>query len=302
MVLASRADLAVQTAKYIFRTYQEAILSRRCVLFTDYQVYFVCHLSNCREAVLVHASEQKAVAEEEVFTLDAAHFQGEHHIIGGSLLRRFTNHIVEYSGRNLTYEQDALPAFTGLLSQTPFCTFDGIPIATDEAHSPETAFAVGLWWKSAYFREQRRDVSLTRRDQFPSWTWAGWSGPVSYPGDFGLWAGRDDGNFMQVNEDVFDTRFKLEDIAGHTQTLQAIVEGKQNTHHKTLSSLRYTLNIVARVYQLRFQARKGKIILCKCHPQAEHDGPVAASDWWEDAVFFEQPAAGNDKFQGILQK
>src|ERR1700677_1024332 len=32
-------------------TYQEAILSRRCLIFTDQQVYFVCRLTTSCEAV-----------------------------------------------------------------------------------------------------------------------------------------------------------------------------------------------------------------------------------------------------------
>jgi len=35
-------------------TYQEAILSRRCLIFPDQQVYFVCRLKTCCEAVVEH--------------------------------------------------------------------------------------------------------------------------------------------------------------------------------------------------------------------------------------------------------
>lgn len=75
-------------------------------------------------------------------------FQREQEDVPDSLLRSFTNHITEYSGRILTFKSDMLNAFCGLLSRAPLYSYHGIPIAISSSNDTTAdfaaAFVVGL--------------------------------------------------------------------------------------------------------------------------------------------------------------
>jgi hypothetical protein len=125
---------------------------------------------------------------------------------------------------------------------------------------------------------------------------------VNYPGTHGIGARRDDGLLMEDDQNIFEARFELEDTDGSMQTLDAFIDGQQEGDYTLLSSLRYTLIIEARVYQLQFHAWNSAFALCKCRPRTIHEGPLAPSDWWQDAFFFEQPASAGQKYQRMIKK
>jgi hypothetical protein len=81
----------------------------------------------------------------------------------------------EYTQRNLTYEDDILNAFTGILT-----ALDKIFPAGFWFGIPEMFFTACLLWQP--------ETTITRRclsgdnfyeSNFPSWSWTGWVGPVS---------------------------------------------------------------------------------------------------------------------------
>ncbi|KAK4211612.1 hypothetical protein QBC37DRAFT_319890, partial [Rhypophila decipiens] len=153
-------------------TYQEAHLSRRCLYFTDHQVYFVCPTTESIEAVL-HTEKQTPILPP--------------------LIRRETwsismlvHHIEVYSRRELTYEVDRLNAFRGLLSRSGFASYHGLPLYTPPfrgldaptSRNFDFAFARGLFWqppgpdRKAVFREPWRG--------FPRWSWVASGGDVGF--------------------------------------------------------------------------------------------------------------------------
>jgi hypothetical protein len=166
-------------------------------------------------------------------------------------------------------------------------------------------FAIGLWWHPVYSNQTGKYTSLTRRHHFPSWTWAGWKGPVEYPGEHGIGNTSTTGDFMGVNTCRFDIQFLLEDTKQNISTLEDALDGTWGTH-VAISPTLYTLVLHTKVFQLRFQPKLGadrQVCLCKCHPQATHDGPVAPADWWQDAVFIEQPGSTKDaRYQRMIRK
>lgn len=152
-------------------TYQEAMLSRRCLIFTDLQVYFVCRKSTQSEAINKH-STLTAVGDE----LPSALFKPRLRtgIEKKSTLHEFQDHVLRYSQRALTYERDGLNAFRGILARSPYRSCWAIPIV-GTPEDPELGFARGLSWNDNVFSS-----GLKRRRAFPSWSWTGWIGEIRY--------------------------------------------------------------------------------------------------------------------------
>lgn len=119
-------------------TYQEALLSRRRLIFTD------------DWAILQYRGEDRVRASSGIFA-----------------------HINEYTRRNLTYPSDSLNAFLGVLKayeqlRPAAMHIWGVPflVGSDGAIRQP---GYGLLWRA------NRRTSLRRVEGIPSWTWAGWT-------------------------------------------------------------------------------------------------------------------------------
>ncbi|KAI2630336.1 heterokaryon incompatibility protein-domain-containing protein [Hypomontagnella submonticulosa] len=136
-------------------TYQEAIFSRKCVVFTRREMYFQCRSMTCRETVCRPGTPA-------LFTSS----------LGGSV-RAAWGHITAYSSRKLSFDSDALNGMLGIfrqyrMSQNPVFNFWGIPFSGDTRESAEQSFLLGICWSFTIHAEGRR------RHDFPSWSWTGW--------------------------------------------------------------------------------------------------------------------------------
>lgn len=160
-------------------TLQEALLSPRCIYISDHQVYFECNAMQCSESLNVtsswiHQSQRALVLVEQDFdgerfghgtlrnVLPGVGKPKDYMMIYGTLLSL-------YSYRDMKNESDGLNAFSGILQHLqavahPSGFFWGLPV--DELNW-------SLLWCSY--------SQLTRRDGFPTWSWAGWKGAI-YPG------------------------------------------------------------------------------------------------------------------------
>ena len=198
-------------------TYQEAVLSRRRLVFTDQQVYFECRGMYCYEDLNLPL--------ENLHTKDQQHFKSEFCSASNMSLfpRRLgrtgwevVERIEEYSRRTLREPKDILDAFKGVMSvlekspqQVRHCF--GVPIlprppkpsglgygSTDEAQdiydsytwSPSVGFCLGLCWNLP------AGTVLNRRTGFPTWSWAGWIGDIKWG------VSREDWSTVQGNKDL----------------------------------------------------------------------------------------------------
>jgi hypothetical protein len=202
-LLASRpSESIIQASTWNKRawTFQERILSRRCVLFVadkkvGNRVYFQCQSTN-----LGH----------DIYPVDTG--SGWHSDWRKSPLRTrselekcpirfYMNCVRQYTGRNLTKPSDILNAFDGVskLMQTsmnaPF--YFGLP---------SSHFDFALLWSPKTGRKRRTRCAPTKdteqsieaekhccdKWEFPSWSWSGWEdiddakrgAAVHYPADF----------------------------------------------------------------------------------------------------------------------
>ena len=160
-------------------TLQEAYLSPRCLFFTDHQIYFDCSAMLCSES-LDHTNSWAHNLSPASNPTDRGFFSWITDQIGaggyrmplrdpGRRLETWGIKLNMYSFRHMTKDEDALRAFDGiaqhLQSVYPHGFYYGLPVED---------FDWGLLWWS--------QEPLSRRKGFPSWTWAGWKGPLWFGG------------------------------------------------------------------------------------------------------------------------
>ena len=161
-------------------TLQEALLSPRCLYISDHQLYFECNAMQCCESLdqsrsWAHNLSCDSTPSKQGFLswMVAQHGSGclknpidsfsEKYLLWGTMVN-------QYSYRNMTNDEDALNAFLGILQCMETLYEDGffwgLPVAD---------FQWGLLWQA--------ETTSTRREGFPTWSWAGWKGVVSpcYP-------------------------------------------------------------------------------------------------------------------------
>lgn len=158
-------------------TLQEALLSQRSIYFTDHQVYFECNaMQTCETIDTSQSWIHNATRDLATYTNNP---NGT--ILGHGTLRNapvlpgisdrpreaYGTLISLYSRREMSFEEDTLNAFGGIMQHLKdlgyvngFCW--GLP---------EDDLNWSLNWCAL--------TNLTRREQFPAWSWAGWRGIIS---------------------------------------------------------------------------------------------------------------------------
>lgn len=136
-------------------TYQEAILSRRLVVFTDEQIYWECGRMSAEESLLIplnliHTGPETDWHYNESYMAPGI-FRNAKHTVNltaissersrpsiDSLYQAFDSHIHGYSKRSLTYESDTFDAIEGVFqryiiySESPVKLILGLPVLASE--------------------------------------------------------------------------------------------------------------------------------------------------------------------------
>ncbi|KAF9630445.1 hypothetical protein BFW01_g1007 [Lasiodiplodia theobromae] len=164
-------------------TYQEALLSRRRLFFTDY-----CYLHDCGECH-IEGNESMRFESWTQCPLFVNHGKVKEHSLWMSynlspVIPDVCDRIQEYSMRKLSYQSDSLNAIMGVLhtfesSNPPIYHYQGVPIIPPaEAlldFDPRTTLMDGFvqslrWCLDTHGVKKRRPA-------FPSWSWVGWDNP-----------------------------------------------------------------------------------------------------------------------------
>jgi hypothetical protein len=176
------ARFEIQQSKWNTRgwTYQEGLLARRRLVFTDTQVYFQCNAMHCLESI--HAPLKPLHIQNGARMRDSVDMSRvfPHRTVGEepSVL---PSRINEYLQRSLTFEKDILDAFRGVLAayERQFSGSRRTLAAISVPATPSlTALASCLswrWWCSD--SDILASAMMERRAEFPSWTWLGWKAP-----------------------------------------------------------------------------------------------------------------------------
>jgi hypothetical protein len=136
-------------------TYQELLLSARCLIFFETHVEWLCRCTEWFEQLdSEHTNlnvKRRMIDPEQQLRLDMSNYQ---------------YFVQEYTRRNLTFETDIVNAFAGIMAAIDDEFFWGIPYSR---------FCKFLAWEldekmSDNVLEQRRDCGLS----IPSWSWMSW--------------------------------------------------------------------------------------------------------------------------------
>ena len=185
-------------------TFQERILSRRCLIFTNRQVYFDCRCDAMREDIVCEriTSDKTQDPSYHSYTQDSGGltlFPKATSLPEGPIaqdlkpgskrwpktLTTYSQLIELYSSKNLSYPQDILLAFEG--AQAVLKKLNGWSFLYG---LPEPIWDHALLWRPKdviHRRSFNGESTAGQQPVPPTYSWAAWTGPVSYrPWDFGL--------------------------------------------------------------------------------------------------------------------
>jgi len=150
-------------------TYQEYHFSRRVMIFANNDIFY-----QCREGAYDIYDTNKALEKLKL----SLPWDPDKYGYGHSDIRRYNNHVEEYTGRQLSFEHDVLNAFTAILEDAH--TQDGITFCWG---LPIEYFSHALLWKRHMTGHEknllrRRHENQPGKASFPSWSWVGWIGKV----------------------------------------------------------------------------------------------------------------------------
>ena len=186
-----RLDELLEACPYETRgwTFQERILSQRVVYFTNWQVYFQCQSRlQCEYQDTAYEKETHKVLSGLNPFLKIARMEDTTFLnITGPLHEflvsehgrlSYTELVQIYTQRQLTYKSDILNAFGGIVSMLERTLDKGFKYGLPEAFL-ETAL---LWMPAGRIKRRDAEIALLdgQKQNFPTWSWCGWEGPVSY--------------------------------------------------------------------------------------------------------------------------
>ena len=171
LMVSRPPEIGIRASKWDTRawTFQERLLSKRCLIFTEGRVYFQCLSTGMSEDIF-------ADREGAGWSLDLVNAPLQ---MLRELSRRalwvYINCVPLYTARILTKRKDILAAFNGICNlmektmQAPFIF--GLP---------SSHFDMALLWEPQSALERRVPKTDKERAeyggmQFPSWSWCGWT-------------------------------------------------------------------------------------------------------------------------------
>ncbi|KAE9371965.1 HET-domain-containing protein [Stipitochalara longipes BDJ] len=220
-------------------TYQEALLSRRRLLFTEEQMYFECYGMYCCESLhlpleTLHRKDMQGF--KSVFCSEK--------LVGifpkgvGTTAIEIVRRIEEYSKRSLTVPSDILKGMLGIFhafetGRLAIYHCAGIPLLPSmlersvgkpiEGWTLTMGFISGIFWDL--------ETISDRRHGFPSWSWTGWQGAVKW--NSLIWPSITVDAKIQVKVEIADGQ----------------LAGLENFHiwsmHSEISNIVHTLHITA---------------------------------------------------------
>ncbi|KAN0108802.1 Heterokaryon incompatibility protein (HET) domain containing protein [Hyaloscypha variabilis] len=254
----------IKGSRYMTRgwTLQESILARRRLVFTADQVYFECNGMNCFESLSFSLDRVHTKTKNRFFAyMRSGLFNGRDEGLKNGIFslpfgtfddrnkswdyhkRKYLILATNFTSRNLGRESDSLNAFAGIMkhieaAKYPITQLQGIPYlhpsVYPDQHTHLDCVVAGLCWRHIWCWSGGRH-KVDRRAGFPSWSWAGWSGAVSWTDLFTF-------ENMDLVSLVDNFRCELED--GMSMTLRDYTSQRTSRQLAAPSALRFSAWLV----------------------------------------------------------
>ncbi|KAH7411488.1 heterokaryon incompatibility protein-domain-containing protein [Cadophora sp. MPI-SDFR-AT-0126] len=159
-------------------TFQERLLSRRCLLFTHGRVYFQCQATAMSEDII---SEKETAG----WSIELGH--APLHLLANlneKPIALYKNCVELYTTRSLTRSEDILAAFNGISN-----LLGGRLNAHFVFGLPDSHFDWSLLWEPRAASSHRSipaqagtsgNQNRPKQMRFPTWSWSGWTGVMEY--------------------------------------------------------------------------------------------------------------------------
>jgi hypothetical protein len=174
LVVSRPPEMYIKSSKWNTRawTFQERLLSRRCLIFTGSRVYFQCRSTGMSEDI--YADREGAGWSLDFMDAPLQTFRQ----LPLRSIWVYMKSVELYTARELTKEEDILAAFSGvsnLMQETMLAPFVfGLPTSH---------FDLALLWEHfepVQRRKTRSDATADDSAEFPSWSWSGWVGAATH--------------------------------------------------------------------------------------------------------------------------
>lgn len=161
-------------------TFQEYLLSKRLLVFMPNQAYFMCDGATFLEGIIDHVCMTHGVIEEQKLTpccsrtFTDADFDGPPTDRSMNYHNTYADLLEDYTEKQMSFESDILKAARGLLAllsrEYNVRFLCGLPV-------PNLLGYFATWSPNGpLVRRASGDMEIPP----PSWSWAGWRGPVAY--------------------------------------------------------------------------------------------------------------------------
>lgn len=152
-------------------TYQEYTLGKRLLVFSDTYVFFKCSSGIYRDDAVIPTTgpiPSTPMENDDMWIISVLESASEASNSRAAWERGYKTSLAIYLRRHMTFDSDALPAFSGVIKV--------LSRSLGEFHFglPKAHFSRSLLWDSG----QRS--GLKRRPEYPSWSWAGWKWVFNY--------------------------------------------------------------------------------------------------------------------------
>ncbi|KAI1383532.1 uncharacterized protein F4822DRAFT_434644 [Hypoxylon trugodes] len=157
------SSYAIASSKWATRgwTFQEGVLSRRKIIFTDDGASYICQFFHNSEIMPKPLHWQQWPTEKMKGLMPRL-----------DRIEKFAQDMLQnYSRRNLTHNSDAFDACLGILQEMANANIGqiwGVPIV----YRYNRYYAIWLEWE--------HEQPVQRRPSFPSWSYLGWVGPIKW--------------------------------------------------------------------------------------------------------------------------
>ncbi|KAJ3558735.1 hypothetical protein NPX13_g9652 [Xylaria arbuscula] len=173
-LISGYPDIDVQMKKSKWKergwTYQEAVLSRRKLFFTPFELWFECSDEDDAYRREERCSGQRISSQMRLCEQTSKNqYKLNSSIAGITKFDTFARHLKSYTARSLTHQSDILDAFKGILATLyqGDLTIYGIP---------EADFDQAMLWYCKKDKEPTVGAS-----SFPSWSWPSVNGEILIP-------------------------------------------------------------------------------------------------------------------------